>query len=618
VALLILGLSIGVTLVKTRTRLGSQAAITAPACNSILTISASPDGSVFSSNIALPAGTPTKYYVKTYANSRACSSNFDVYYRKCDGAGRNCQSWQTVRNWGTYKPNIYGIFRADLDDPWPDNLMMQMKLRPAGKTNIPWSNQVNISFSGQTPGESVPPDMQNMRDFIKMVPGWTYIFNSKNNLTGGQTGTTRLQIEQPVSICGINMYPWRFTKDSSYTYWHPVIPNSQFDGRQDLRWFIVDPAFNYTPIPALNNYIWGFNYIFYNRWPDNLGVVAPIQDIQFGGLIKSGLFQVTSNQAPHYNLSLKEIKQYPYIKKVQTALKQSGDPLPGCSLFNPDATGTWKVRVEAENISISNNEPDSYNYTGPAVRVDYYEGQTDLENKDLIRESYYYVKNVGVVKIIGKVFNDYGGSGVRNCKDDSDCWDDTIRNPDFTSTLRQIYQNPALSVQVSTDGVHYSNSITTTQANGYWLKVSPAYTGYLEAYGNPAFRWLWAENGVVRVPNPYAPGTYNSKFRVWIPNELGPGETAGSGQVSLPWSNTIRVAVNASADATCTTSTWYTGYNYSGNNWCPANNQFCATDWIASPRVPVNCGSQRLQNIGTYCTKPDDTKSFTGRSSCVN
>jgi hypothetical protein len=502
---------------------------------------------------------------------------------------------------------------------------MQMQLRPAGRTDISWSNTANIRFTSGITNPPVPDYMQNMKNYIKMVPGWAMIYNGVNNeVNPKQYGLSRIQYERKIEKCGVTMIPWRFTKENKYVWWGASLlpPPSSHDGQKDLRWLIVDPQFSFPSghqLYAFNNYIWGFKDQTIPRWTGDPAILDPIRDLWFSNTPTSHLYQTTDPNKPNYILAPKTFSRFAYIMTSPISGETTSGYNSNCTLVNSTQKGVWKVRMERDYVNISNGQ-GLYNYSGEAVRVDYYEGNAPLDTgTGFRREAWYYVKDVGVVKVDTKLFNNYAGSGVRYCKDDSDCWDDTIRDPDYTITLKQIFQNPTLSVQVSTNNVNYSTSITTTQANGYWLKVNPPYTGYLEANSSPPKRWLWVQDGKVFVPNPYAPGTYNSKFRIWIPNEipLSSGETPVS-TPEISWSNLVTVTVNASADATCTNSTWDTGYNFNGNNWCPANNQLCATNWITSPQVPVNCGTKKLRNVGNYCTKSNGTKSFTGNSSCID
>ncbi len=580
----------------------------AASCGYIL-LQVSADGKTPSGSISLPSGVPTKYYVHVTSGGQPCSANFDVLSQRCDGAGNNCSGWITTANWGTYRSNQQGIARIDLDGPWPNNFSTNFRVRPAG-TAYDWSNPARITFTG-TLTNSRP--VYNMTDYIVYKPGYTYLYDSTDNLTG-TTGTTRIQMEQEISKSGINIIPWRYTKTNPNLYWAAVIPGVN-DGKRDLRWFITDPNFYYSPIPGYNNFIWGFADTNYSRPDTSWGW----HDINFSGELGSHVYKNTGTQYPSYNLAPKTAA-LPYInyqKGTSYYPVQAGIPyVPTMLVTNPDPNylGSWKIRVDKDYVNI-NYGPGQFNYSGEALRIDYYEGfktaYTDMAN----RESWYYVKGIGLVQMISKTFNRYAGAANQYspmCASDSDCWDDTIQNPSFVMKLKNYFQNPQLTVQVSSDGVNYSSAVSVGQNQGYYLRVSPPYTGYLES-GNGR-KWLWVDNGLVRVSNPGGVGTYYSPFRIWVPNEAVSGETRIN-PVQIPWSN--YVTVNVTASPGCTSSTWYTGYGFSGYNWCPANNQLCSTSWLSSPQVYVTCGSQRLVNVGTYCTRPDGTKSFTGTSACV-
>lgn len=214
---------------------------------------------------------------------------------------------------------------------------------------------------------------------------------------------------------------------------------------------------------------------------------------------------------------------------------------------------SWKLRISPDTISI--NKP-WFSYSGEALRFDQFEGGVGLENSNfLLRESWYMVKNIGLVMIKVKHFNKYAGwEGALPCKDDSDCLADTIKNPHFEIILDSYFHNPSFKAFVSADGQTYSESIETTNGQGYSVKmVDPndnskiiPYTGYLEVMdrNGKVFKWHWADKGVVTISptilRGLPAGNYPAKFRIWVPNEQFPNEERAS-DTPLPWSNTTEV-----------------------------------------------------------------------------
>jgi hypothetical protein len=73
-------------------------------------------------------------------------------------------------------------------------------------------------------------------------------------------------------------------------------------------------------------------------------------------------------------------------------------------------------------------------YRGPALRVDYWEGYPGpLETAPgLLRESWYFIRDIGVVEIRHKQF---GVGQTKLCLEDADCTRADMADPDGTSTL---------------------------------------------------------------------------------------------------------------------------------------------------------------------------------------
>jgi hypothetical protein len=81
-------------------------------------------------------------------------------------------------------------------------------------------------------------------------------------------------------------------------------------------------------------------------------------------------------------------------------------------------------------------------YTGPAIRVDYYEGVPGPAELSipLTRESWYFVEDMGLVEIRTKQFG-VGSKG--GCLEESDCLQPDMATPDITLTLeRRSWRTP--------------------------------------------------------------------------------------------------------------------------------------------------------------------------------
>lgn len=535
--LLAFGLVAGLILIQKEQLFKKKAA---GACGPILA-SVSTDGKMPKTSIELPAGKPTKYYIHVSSAGQPCQSSFDINFQICDKGV--CGNWSVRSPWGPYKSNSQGVARLDLDGPWPENRIVNFKLRPAS-SSLAWSNQLKISFVRTGPA---PPET-SIQDYLIFKPGYAWIYTTKNNTSGVQA-KTRLQIEEITELgdCKIKVRPWRFTKEKEAAYWNPEIKGAGFRNRNfDLRWMVVDQNYDFKEFPDFNNYIWAWGHKRYQRSDTN-----PIRDVKLGSPVDAAKYGTKEGRVPGYNLSLKALPanlEYLNHAKGESAGKRRSElGLPGdCSIKETAGPfSSWKIRTAKDTVSIDN---PNFKYSGDALRIDYYEGLTPLETEYLLRESWYFVKNIGLVKILVKHFNRYGGwEGAKNCIDDSDCWADTIESPHVEVTLDEYFQNPTLEIAVSKDGSNYSENITTTKDVGYYLKINNVnYTGYLEAKleGGKAAKWLWVEKGLVKVGlNELAragAGEYKARFRIWVPNEPFPNETR-AGNANIPWSNLITV-----------------------------------------------------------------------------
>jgi hypothetical protein len=291
-----------------------------------------------------------------------------------------------------------------------------------------------------------------------------------------------------------------------------------------------------------NNYIWALRDFRYER-----NTINPIRDINAANFIGGYFYLTTTGRVPAYNLAPKTAR-IPYVDYAtgETYYQVYGvDQFPPNLKISARLGGSWKIRIERDVAATG------YASFSDVIRIDYFEGTTSLEAGPLLRESSYYARGIGLVKIEDKTFNNYAGNGSANCADDIDYLNDKMVHPFNTITLDQYFNNPRLSVQVSANGNTFASNISTTRSQGYVLKVQPNYTGYLEArlYNNTTHvpsapgKWLWAENGIVKANIPTLPvGTYTADFRIWAPNERFPNES-NIRDVSIAWSNPITVRV---------------------------------------------------------------------------
>ncbi len=370
----------------------------ANSCN-YLTVQLSTDGKTPQQSISIPANQPTKYYLHVKSNGGGCETNFDATSRICKLDGSNCVT-RSNTPWSYYRSNSEGIARVDLNKGLDGNNVFYARFRPAGRTDIPWSNEVQVTIESRPVAATTASDQVNLEEYFQMKPGYLWIYSTKNNVAGVE-GVSRIQIEEETvtSGCGIVTRPWRFTKDKREAYWNPLISGQSFNysGNANLRWFIVSPSYVYNTMPQFNKYIWGLGDKSYNVFPAT-GAINPLRDIPVTIPSRSHLFQTTVGRVPAYNLSLKKLSaDFSYMDTADNESYYPPSPdLTSCVLkTNAPSTNSWKIRTTADTISINKG---SFAYSGPALRIDYFEGGSGLETGNgLLRESWYFVKNIGLV-----------------------------------------------------------------------------------------------------------------------------------------------------------------------------------------------------------------------------
>jgi hypothetical protein len=176
----------------------------------------------------------------------------------------------------------------------------------------------------------------------------------------------------------------------------------------------------------------------------------------------------------------------------------------------------------------------------------------------LLRESWYFVKDIGLVKIETKRFNTDPHAQLREpilCNFDADCLNDNMAYPETVSTLDYFYHNEPLEVELLKGVVGGSAStISLKQGESYQLKIkNTPYTGYLEAIDRSGQiqKWYWAEEGLVTIPGEetrsLTPGVYQARFRPWVPDDSFAAEQR-VGDAQIVWSNEIEVEVLTSSD----------------------------------------------------------------------
>lgn len=571
ITLIITIVAISVVMNRTSTETSSEAS-TATGCAGQLTIAVSLDNDSYSKSIAM-TNDMARYYLKvTDSQGNPCSLNMETSYQYCKEDGQ-CEDKMELL-WGNFRSDKTGVVRADVD-PIVREGKHTASFRPAG-SNAPFSNSITVQVVKDSPQLTVARTTIKADDYFIDNPGYAFEFTNINHVHK-TTHRMRLQMEEVIDWGGYPNIPWRFTKNSPYSYWCPLIDGMEVcttdkpDASMALRWMIVTRDYKYKDHPVFDKHVWATgSKVYYTRKNPATGMhdykdIFP-KDRYFDGNTIS-----TTGRLPSYNLMPKQVT-LPYIDFNTNAST-------GHNWKNKEATtvpepvntkikpfGSWRVRMDMHPLKITPKNEGDYSFDGEALKVDYFEsiGIGNPEEVPLLRETWWFVKGVGLVRIDQKNFNGFGADNkdtsiAKPCKDDPDCLNDVMQNPHNQDILRRYYHNPKLTISVSNDNITYKNSITIkksdfeTQKIGYYLKAvdknNVGYTGYLEAkvpdYG--VFKWLWAEDGVVQAETGplknLKPGSYKAQFRVWVPDDKYDNEKRIT-DTDIPWSKqTIEVVI---------------------------------------------------------------------------
>ena len=273
-----------------------------------------------------------------------------------------------------------------------------------------------------------PPPLVDFTQYFPATPGMVYDFRSLNHRTG-TIGQTRIELEAETDWCGLRVRPWRFTKSATDLYWAPGLD-------LDLRWLLVAPDEVNVPVAAWTRMVWAMGDQRFVR----------------GTLLAIGT-------TPAYRVVYRSMSGYPpYLLAMKTGalpvethddtgqnylVPAAVNPCPQLQLpfregpvtvtpAGPSISYGWRMRMDHAQVVVP-----AMSYTGPALRVDYWEGSPGvLETMaGVLRESWYYVRYLGLVEIRGKQF----GLGTTSaCLADPDCLQSDMVSPDTTMTLEKV------------------------------------------------------------------------------------------------------------------------------------------------------------------------------------
>jgi hypothetical protein len=559
-------------------------------CNGKINVEASANGINYSLRTTVPVDY-NRYYLKITdaVTKQPCSTAFEVMSQVCKVDGTECGQWGRSANWAYFMSNKEGIARIDWPAKIPENTY-NAKLRPRG-TKASFSNEYTVVVSSKANVSSTSISTAvDLTKYVQFNVGDSYIYRgynwmaSQNDIaarnvdfqlrkTTPVVGTSRVIIEDEVVWGDVQVRPWRFTKDKPEMYWGPKDPfvtvgANSWTRTEDLRWMIVSPNYKVTDSRAshFNSYLWGIGHKTY-EWSANL------KDL--GAWNRTYNYASATGKYPQYNLGQKNQKlPFSFVSGIENAYLSSDGNVytPIASRQNTDIKAPqiitsekpsmgWFMRMDKVSKPMIIN---GVTYTD-VIKADYYEGHIDLARGVSFRETWYYAKDIGAIRIDSKYFNVDGKSKNKlACFEDPDCMSDDIIWPHSRLDLTTYQPNKKLTVQVSPDAVNYCSNTTTLcssvvpKSGGYTLRIADSkFTGYLEAqitsnpssplrYDRAGVKWMWAENGIVRVSpeilKTIATGSYRARFRIWAPNETFPNERRVITN-STPWSNEIETII---------------------------------------------------------------------------
>ncbi len=500
-----------------------------------------------------------RYYLhlKTVNANKTCATRLAVRTQYCSPDG-NCGQWTKSQSWGDFHSGRDGIARIDKFDVFYSNQDYEegqyyAQFRQAG-THDKWSNRVLVNVTSAAKQEE---EMIDPRDYFIYQPGYTYIFTSQNNIYN-QTNRLRIQMEERTLWGNVMTIPWRFTKDAVFAYHHPK--RTEADSDTNLRWMIVAPEYSFPyPLTNFNNFITSVGEKRYLR--------ENIRDIDSNRFEKMYITGSTDSQIPAYILGLRYPISVPHTYLVDTSAysthhETETTPFSGQSLepfyrLEISPLQNWIYRLEMDEVDIQGK---FFEYSGEALRADFFEksASQSMSENWLLRESWYFVKDIGLVKIETKRFNTDPHAQLKEpiaCNFDADCLNDNMVYPETISTLDYFYHNEPLEVELTKDAAGESaTAISIRQGESYQLKIkNTPYTGYLEEIGQSGQvrKWYWAEEGLVTIPGEetqnLSPGVYQARFRIWVPDDSFSAEQR-VGNTQIAWSNNIEVEVLASSD----------------------------------------------------------------------
>ena len=376
------------------------------------------------------------YFYATNRNTNAgYSGTLEVDATFCDQYGKNCQTYKGP--WKNYDGSVINVSNGFFVVNVPGNTgksVVKARWRP--NANWDWSNEVKTNI-GTTYG------LKNTKNF------WIFWTDEKeylgSNNVYNKTFKTWIRFSSPTTTCGVTGR-WMFhKKDNEYGYWGPKTPwysVRRYD--TDFKWFL--PSWKKTAG-------WHDTYLTAYGGP----VYAPLnKNFNDNYIIYSMKFATNDPTLPNYMLSPEWIQSGYGVgtNKARYGKRESTNPNI-CDIPIPTEESIWSIHGDILNLTIKrNNGTTSYN--GPALRIKFYEGAKTYMSpnspNEFLREDYWFIENVGLVKIDVKSFGNWQGplptptptpsdyNIKKNCKDDSDCFINEVMQAPHVTLTRADYK----------------------------------------------------------------------------------------------------------------------------------------------------------------------------------
>jgi len=414
---------------------------------------------------------------------------------------------------------------------------------------------------------------EDLAEYWNLKPGNYWIYQGKNysypdnpQLT---TFTTRIDIEQPVSICDHTTHPMRFTKDKVSGYWGPQYSwhekNNGWNGDYVRRWFPTA----FQPDKQWNGASWmgslgGKSYLLAtgDDWQKSIGdfyahnqvyFSAPQQNFYYPPYLISPKKVETGKNSVLFTFQRHDKIIYPArhgVIKPDASVCNIGEnkwvtTQDGLSEKGIERDHGWYLDIQETTVSTPA-------YKGKALRYRWIEFQYPMGKGFILREDWYFAKGIGLVRADAKDVSHHKSLTWEECQKTPMClgeafFNTTSNKPDASMELKSAFKHDRLQAKASTDQNRWAAGVTTKRGSRWFVQLNNNYTGWVDAesYTNNGWqlteKWDWATNGIIsrQVPNNLAAGQYKARFRPHIiktphPSVETPQKTSEAG-----WSNII-------------------------------------------------------------------------------